>query len=73
MLRENSFKIMNKINKKRYTRVTTSTNNIIENVDLNIKENDFHLAIIDTAMSDHKQIFFEVKHYQLTTLKIVNH
>ncbi|CAB3246280.1 unnamed protein product [Arctia plantaginis] len=72
-LKENGFKILNKINAKYCTRETTTTKTIIDHVCSNLKDNDFHFAIIESAMSDHKQIFFEVKRYQPTPLKKTNY
>lgn len=64
MLQENGFKILNKIDKKHGTRETERTNTILDHVCTNLKDNPFKLTIIDSPMTDHKQIFFELQRCQ---------
>ncbi|CAH2089374.1 unnamed protein product [Euphydryas editha] len=64
ILLENGFTILNKINKKFCTRETASSKTILDHVTTNLKNHDFHMAIIESALSDHKQIYFEIKQYE---------
>lgn len=73
ILKENDFKILNKIDHQHCTRETTTTKTILDHVCSNLKHNDFHLAIIDSAISDHKQIFCEIKRYQPPPLRKVEY
>lgn len=60
-LKENGYKVINKINRNFCTRETAKTKTLIDHVCSNLTENNYHLAIIDSTLSDHKQINFEVK------------
>ncbi|KOB70396.1 putative tick transposon [Operophtera brumata] len=68
-LEESGYIILNKIDENFCTRETASTKTLLDHVCTNLKGNDFHLAIIETPMSDHKQIYFEVKKCKVTSLK----
>lgn len=61
---ENGYTIMNKEDEGYCTRETSSTKTILDHVCLNINDKTFHLAVIDSSMSDHKQIYFEAKKYK---------
>ncbi|XP_039764078.1 uncharacterized protein LOC120636599 [Pararge aegeria] len=63
-LTESGFKIINKIDPLQCTRETTQNKSLIDHISTNLKENRFHLAIIESSMSDHKQIYFEIDKYQ---------
>lgn len=63
-LKENNYKILNKISPKHCTRETTSTRTMLDHVSCNLNENNFHFVTIESSMSDHKQILLEVKQYQ---------
>lgn len=64
IIEENGYKILNRIDGNYATRVTTTTNTIIDHVCTNLTENSFHLALVESAMSDHKQIYLELKKHQ---------
>lgn len=64
MLLERGFKILNKINSAYNTRETSSTKTILDHVCSNIKNHKFHLAVVDSAMSDHKHIYLEIHKYE---------
>lgn len=72
-LKEANFKILNKINKTFCTRETIATKSLIDHVCSNLKDNNFHLAIVDSSFSDHKQIFLEVKRYKTERIKKVEY
>ncbi|KAL0860028.1 hypothetical protein ABMA27_010343 [Loxostege sticticalis] len=63
-LEENGFRILNKVSPKYCTRETMNKKSLLDHVCTNLKENQFYMAIIESNMSDHKQIFLEVKKYQ---------
>lgn len=60
VLKENGLRILNKIDKTHCTRMTKTTKTIIDHVCTTLKDNNFHMALVESAMSDHKQIYFEV-------------
>lgn len=60
-LKENGCSILNKIEDSYCTRETQTTKTILDHISTNLKEHDFHLAIINSVLSDHKQIYFELK------------
>lgn len=61
LLNEAGFTILNKITKKYCTRESSTRKSIIDHVSTNLKNDYFHMAIIESAMSDHKQICIELK------------
>lgn len=72
VISENGFKIMNKIKEEYCTRETPLTKTLLDHVCSNLQDNRFHFAIMDTPMSDHKQIYFEVQnqiHNPVKTIK----
>lgn len=73
ILQESAFKIINKIDNTYCTRETTSVQTIIDHVSSNLQDNEFHLAIIDSPMSDHKQIYFETKRHKPDLKEKVNY
>lgn len=64
MLKECDYNILNKIDENSCTRATSKTKTILDHVSTNLKNTRFHLAIIESAMSDHKQIYLELTRYQ---------
>lgn len=73
VIQENGYEILNKINENYCTRESTTSKSIIDHVCSNLKQNNFHMAIVDTPMSDHKQIYLELKRYQPEPLKKKNY
>lgn len=63
-LRESGYTIINKIGKDYCTRETSHTKSILDHVCTNLLSHHFHLAIIESAMSDHNQIYFEIQRQQ---------
>ncbi|KOB74378.1 putative tick transposon [Operophtera brumata] len=63
-LQENGYRIMNKITPKYCTRETLTKKSLLDHISTNLKENQFSLAVIESSMSDHKQMFFEIDKYQ---------
>lgn len=59
-VRENGYRILNKIDPNYCTRETANTRTILDHVSTNILNNSFHLVIVDSAMSDHKELILEV-------------
>lgn len=68
-LKENDFKILNKINKVHCTRVTATSGTLLDHVSTNLKENKFHFVLAESPMSDHKQLLLEIKRYNPPSLK----
>ncbi|KOB78836.1 putative tick transposon [Operophtera brumata] len=62
------FTILNKISKKYCTRHSTTRKSIIDHVSSNLKNNNYHMAIINSSMSDHKQIYLELKKFKPTPI-----
>lgn len=73
ILKENDYKIVNKIDESYCTRETAKTKTLIDHVCTNLKDSEFHFAIIETPMSDHKQIYFEIKRYKQKPLQKINY
>jgi hypothetical protein len=65
-IKENGYKIVNNINVKFCTRETESAKTILDHVCTNLKNNYFHLAILESPISDHKQLYIEIKKYKQT-------
>lgn len=53
MLRESGYNIINNINKDYYTRDASKT--IIDHVCSNLRDKSFHMAILESSMSDHNK------------------
>lgn len=60
LLKENGYRILNKIDTEHSTRVTETTQTIPDHVCTTLQDNTFHFAIVESAMADHKQIYFEL-------------
>lgn len=60
VLQENNIRILNKINKIHCTRETTTTATILDHVCSSLIENTFKMTVIESNMSDHKQIYLEI-------------
>ena len=61
MLAESGYKLINKIDPEYCTRETATTKTILDHVFTNLKYNNFHMAIIESSLSDHKNIYLELK------------
>lgn len=61
MITESGYKIVNKIKPEYCTRETTTTKTIIDHISTNLKDSYFHMAIIESSLSDHKNIYLELK------------
>lgn len=72
-LQENGFTIVNKIDAKYCTRQTVRTKTLLDHVSTTLTENQFHLAVIESSMSDHKQIYFELKKFKPEPKKRINY
>lgn len=64
-LQENGYTIINKICSEYCTRETSKTKTLLDHISTDLKENKFHFAIVESSMSDHKQIYFEIKKHQI--------
>jgi hypothetical protein len=60
IIQENGYEIINKIDTAYSTRQTSITNTILDHVCTNINNHSFNFCIIDSSLSDHKQIFMEI-------------
>ncbi|XP_050560500.1 uncharacterized protein LOC126912434 [Spodoptera frugiperda] len=69
VVQENGYEFLNKIDEDHCTRESTTSKSIIDHICSNLKQNNFHSVIIDTPMSDHKQIYLELKRYRPEPLK----
>lgn len=59
-IEEAGYEILNKINKKYCTRETSTTHTILDHVCTNLKNHSFSISIIESSLSDHKQIYIEI-------------
>lgn len=62
-MHEEGYNFINHIHDDYCTRETPTTKTIIDHVISNLKETKFHFSIIDSTLSDHKQIYLEVKKF----------
>lgn len=60
MICEEGYSIINKIDSEYCTRETATTKSIVDHIHTNVTTNTYHLAIIESSMSDHKQMYLEV-------------
>ncbi|CAH2100147.1 unnamed protein product [Euphydryas editha] len=72
-LQEYGLRIINQIDEKFCTRETNSTKTIIDHVCSNLKENQFHMALIESPLSDHKQIYLELQRHHPDCLSRVKY
>lgn len=61
VLSETGHFVLNKISKKYHTRGSQTKKSILDHVCTNLKSNSFHIALIESSMSDHRQIYVELK------------
>jgi hypothetical protein len=61
MIEEAGYDILNKIDAKHCTRKTATTETILDHICSNLRDRNFHLAVIDSSLSDHNQLYLEVK------------
>jgi hypothetical protein len=61
---------VNKITKKYSTRQTSATNTILDHVCTDIKNHAFSLSIIDSSLSDHRQMFTEISKLKVDSTKL---
>ncbi|XP_045453918.1 uncharacterized protein LOC123663272 [Melitaea cinxia] len=60
-IRESGYILLNKIDVEHCTRETNTTKTIIDHICSNVKEHPFQFCLVESSMSDHKQIYFELK------------
>lgn len=73
MLQENAYVILNKIHPLYSTRETNKTKTILDHASTYLKNNKFHLSIINSALSDHKHIYLELHKYKPEKKKIISY
>lgn len=61
LLKQTGYKIINKINKKYYTRKGLTNKSILDHVSTNLKNENFHMVYINSSLSDHRQLYVEIK------------
>lgn len=61
MINEAGYTILNNLNEDFCTRETHTTKSIIDHVLTNLQGVNFHMALLDTPLSDHKQIYLDIK------------
>lgn len=59
-IKGNGYEILNKINGLYSTRETSTTKSILDHVCTNISNHSFNFSIIESCLSDHKQIYLEI-------------
>lgn len=65
IVKENGFQILNKVDKTHCTRVTKVTATILDHVCTTLSNsNSFHMSLINSSMSDHRQIYVELKRHK---------
>lgn len=69
LLKESGYLILNRILKQFCTRETATTRSLIDHVLTNLPEANVHLATVDSSLSDHKQIYVEIKKTRPPKLK----
>ncbi|CAK1585636.1 unnamed protein product [Parnassius mnemosyne] len=72
-IEESGYEILNKVEKEYCTRETATTHTILDHVCTNLNNNMFSLSILESSLSDHKQIFVEVCKYKPETLQRVHY
>nr|XP_034839952.1 uncharacterized protein LOC117996059 [Maniola hyperantus] len=65
--------IINKIDKEYCTRETSTTQTILDHVCTNLNNTRFTLSIIESSLSDHKQIYMELSKCNAETLQRVQY
>lgn len=70
---ENGLQILNSTVAKYCTRETSTTKSTLDHVCTNIKNHKFNLTVVETAMSDHKQLYLEVGKYIPTSKKKIKY
>lgn len=73
ILNEVGFLVLNKINIEYSTRESATRKSIIDHICTNITNNKFHLAVIESTMSDHKQLYLEVEKKEKLNRKRVSY
>ncbi|KAI5643357.1 endonuclease-reverse transcriptase domain-containing protein [Phthorimaea operculella] len=58
------YKILNKTSKKYYTRKTHIKTSILDHVATNLRNDTFNFALIESSLSDHRQIHLTLKKYR---------
>lgn len=61
MIRETGYTILNKVCKKYCTRDSSTRKSILDHVCTNLRKDYFHMALVESTMSDHKQIYLQLK------------
>lgn len=59
-IQQSGYQILNNINKSFSTRDTSTTKTILDHVSTNFDNHSLNMTIIESSLSDHKQIFVEI-------------
>ncbi|KOB51996.1 putative tick transposon, partial [Operophtera brumata] len=73
MLKSAGYDILNKVDENYCTRETMTTSTILDHICSNLHDDQFHVTIIESPLSDHKQIFMELKKYKHNTLERISY
>lgn len=73
IIEESGFEILNKIDKHYTTRQTTTTGTILDHVTTDLSKNSFKFGLLDSSLSDHKQIYLELSKIKLRTKQRVDY
>ncbi|KAI5633705.1 endonuclease-reverse transcriptase domain-containing protein [Phthorimaea operculella] len=60
-LNASGYKLLNKISKDYYTRRIPTRKSIIDHVCTNLKDERYHLALVESPLSDHRQIYLTLQ------------
>lgn len=60
VIEESGYEILNKIDSLYSTRETSTTNTIIDHIYTNVDSYTLRLSILDSSLSDHKQMYLEI-------------
>ncbi|CAF4833004.1 unnamed protein product [Pieris macdunnoughi] len=73
LMNEIGYTILNKISKKYSTRDSTTRKSILDHATTNLIKDHFHMALIESSMSDHKHIYVELKTGKILKKEIIEY
>lgn len=68
-LKKAGYKILNKIHRDYFTREAETKKSILDHISTNLKNDFFHIALYDSPMSDHRQIYLSLKKHDPPQVK----
>lgn len=61
LLKQTGHTIINKITKKYCTREGSTKKSLLDHISTNLKKDNFHVITVNSSISDHKQLYVEIK------------